>query len=159
MQYLAHVEVSKGSRQKYEYDKENNKLVLDRLLHNSMHYPYNYGYIDNTLADDGDALDVMILTPECLQPNSWVMIRPIGHLVMEDEKGVDEKVIGVIANDVGTDKYQDIADLDDHVKDEIENFFKNYKNMEKNKWSKVGEWKPMRATQQLLHTCQENYNV
>ena len=85
------IEVSKNSRAKYEFNKEKNRIELDRILHSAVFYPQNYGYMPNTLCGDGDALDILVLTSEPLQPGTYCHARPICHLNMVDEKGMDEK--------------------------------------------------------------------
>lgn len=154
MKLWAHIEVSKNSRQKYEFNGQ--RLVLDRLLKRSIHYPYNYGYIENTLADDGDPLDVMIISSESLLPNTWVEIEPIGYLNMEDEKGMDQKVIAKICNDPETYELKDISGLSTFILDEIKIFFETYKNNDNNKWSRVYGWFSKEDSLNLIKICQEN---
>ena len=95
----AYIEVAKGSRFKYEWDNDMNSLVLDRVLHSSVVYPYNYGFFPQTLCNDGDPLDVLVMCDGELLPGSVVFVRPICYMVMEDEKGLDEKVLAVVDKD------------------------------------------------------------
>jgi len=136
------IEVPKGSGQKYEIDfnmKKGPTLRLDRLLTSSMSYPGNYGYIPNTTSEDGDPLDALLLIPYPLHPGCVVECRPIGVLIMTDEKGLDEKILVLPANSVDQ-TFKDIDDISQMPKtivDSIEHFFTYYKIKEENKWSKV----------------------
>jgi inorganic pyrophosphatase len=137
------IEVSKGSNVKYEFDKKKNMLRCDRILHTSMSYPGNYGYIENTLSLDGDPIDVLVLCDFPLQPLSLITIKLIGVLLMTDEKGVDEKLIAVPTDDVDPAS-KDINKLDDLPKsllEKIKHFFEHYKDTEKNKWVDVQGFK------------------
>jgi inorganic pyrophosphatase len=129
------VEIEKNSNQKFEYDKKENTLVLDRELKYPFFYPYSYGFIPNTLALDGDELDILVISPVNYPKGSFLQGYIIGALVMEDEKGMDEKILIVPTKD-----YEIIKDLEnvnpESLKD-LEWFFANYKNNEKNKWSKT----------------------
>lgn len=140
------VEVQQGSNLKYEIDHNTINepiLRLDRILSSSMAYPGNYGYIPNTLAEDGDALDALILTPYQLHPGCIVSCKPIGVLIMSDEKGLDEKILTVPSNEVDS-TYQQVNDLTDLPKptlDKIQHFFAYYKMNDPTKWSKVEGFK------------------
>lgn len=138
----AFIEVTKESNIKYEHDHETGKLVCDRVLHTSCVYPYNYGYIDGTLAGDGDPLDIMVVTGYGLVAGSYIKCKLLGVLYTEDEKGTDEKLIAVPVDKI--DPYmRDINGLDDLKKiqrDKIKFFFEHYKKLEPNKWVKVTEW-------------------
>lgn len=133
------IEISKNSNLKYEFDKDQNLLRLDRLLSSSMCYPSNYGYIPNTLAEDGDALDILVICPYTIAPNTIIKTKIIGALVMTDEKGLDEKIIAVPSDEV--DKHSidinDLSDVKEHVKEKIKHFFTYYKGTDNDKWSKV----------------------
>ena len=133
------IEVSANSNVKYEMDKESGALMVDRFLHTPMFYPANYGFLPHTLADDGDPLDALVLTRWKLQEGSVIKARPIGVLLMEDEKGMDEKIICVPAKklDKVYENINDIKDLPQQVIDEIKHFFEHYKDLEKGKWVKV----------------------
>lgn len=133
------IEVSANSNVKYEMDKESGALMVDRFLHTPMFYPANYGFLPHTLADDGDPLDALVLTRWKLQEGSVIKARPIGVLLMEDEKGMDEKIICVPAKklDKAYENINDIKDLPQQVIDEIKHFFEHYKDLESGKWVKV----------------------
>ena len=127
---------------KYEIDKDMDALLVDRFMATPMFYPANYGYINNTLADDGDPLDVLVITPYQVVPGSVIRARPVGVLKMSDEAGGDEKLLAV-PHEKLTQLYNDIHDIDDVpqlLKDQIVHFFENYKDLEKGKWVKVKGW-------------------
>ncbi|MCY4472280.1 MAG: inorganic diphosphatase [Kistimonas sp.] len=128
---------------KYEIDKNSSALFVDRFVSTSMTYPANYGYIPQTLADDGDPLDVLVITPCPVVPGSVVRCRPVGMLQMADEKGQDEKIIAVPVRDL-TELYehvQEYSDLPALLLKQIEHFFEHYKDLEPRKWVKVEGWK------------------
>ena len=133
------IEITYGSKIKYELDKKNNKLVVDRILQASMVYPANYGYIDSTLAQDGDPLDVLVLTHYNLIPGCSIEINPIGVIFMEDEKGVDEKILAIPSKkvDKNNDNIHDISDIPQQTVAEIVHFFEHYKDLEENKYVKI----------------------
>ena len=120
----------KGSKNKYEMDKETGALRLDRILYTSTHYPANYGFIPRTWADDGDPLDVLVLCSECIRPLSLVECYPIGVITMEDGGSLDEKIIAIPFQDPTYNTYQDISELPNHVASEIRHFFRVYKGLE-----------------------------
>lgn len=154
------IEVSKGSNVKYEFDKEKNMLRCDRILSTSMAYPGNYGYIDNTLSEDGDPIDVLLVCDFPLQPLSLISIKIIGVLMMTDEKGQDEKLIAVPTSDVDPDS-EDINTLEDLPKsllNKIKHFFEHYKDTEKNKWVKVDEFKNAKEAMDIYQESIERYN-
>ena len=147
------IEVSKLSRQKYEYDETAKRLYLDRLLPRGIQYPQNYGFIPSTLGKDGDALDVLVISDEALMPLSYVKIRIVGYLDMEDEKGQDEKLVGFIANDPTHQHIDDICQVPQDIKDEIALFFETYKTHETDKWSNVYEWHTHADAKALIEQC------
>ena len=127
---------------KYEIDKDMDALLVDRFMATPMFYPANYGYINNTLADDGDALDVLVITPYPVVPGAVIRARPVGVLKMSDEAGGDEKLLAV-PHEKLTTLYNDIQDIDDVpqlLKDQIAHFFENYEDLEKGKWVKIEGW-------------------
>ena len=127
---------------KYEIDKDMDALLVDRFMATPMFYPANYGYINNTLADDGDPLDVLVITPYPVMPGSVIRARPVGVLKMSDEAGGDEKLLAV-PHEKLTQLYNDMHDIDDVpqlLKDQIVHFFEHYKDLEKGKWVKVEGW-------------------
>ena len=129
-EFIAVVEISKGSKQKYEMDKKTGLLRLDRILYTSTHYPANYGFIPHTLANDADPLDVLVLCSESLVPMSLVNCYPIGVIVMNDGGAVDEKIIAIPFADPNYNTYKSIHDLPQHVFDEMRHFFQVYKQLE-----------------------------
>ena len=153
----AYIEVSKNSRFKYEWDDKVNTLVLDRILHSSVVYPYNYGFFPQTLCDDGDPLDVLVMCDGELLPGSVVYVRPICYMIMEDEKGQDEKVLAVVDKDPRLDEIKTMNDIPKHIIHEITNFFETYKILEKDKWVKVGNWKNKEETLKLIRDSNETY--
>ena len=136
--FVCVIEISKGSKNKYELDKETGLLILDRILHTSTHYPANYGFIPRTYGDDGDPLDVLLLCSEPVQPMTLVRAYPIGVISMLDNGKNDEKIIAVPFNDPNYNCYHDISELPSHVVDEMEHFFTVYKALE-NKTTAVNE--------------------
>ena len=136
--FYAVVEITKGSKMKYELDKETGLLVLDRILYTSTHYPANYGFIPRTLADDGDPMDVLVLSSESLLPMSLVRCYPIGVITMNDNGAADEKIIAIPFNDPTYNNYKSISELPSHIFEEMQHFFRVYKELE-NKSTSVSE--------------------
>ncbi|WP_317168630.1 inorganic diphosphatase [Blattabacterium cuenoti] len=134
------VEIPKGSRNKYEFDKKNNLIRLDRVLYSPMNYPTDYGFIPNTLSLDGDPLDALVLLTEPTVPGCLIKVKPIGIFFMKDEKGEDEKILCVPIADPNYNTINDIIDIPIHTKKEIEHFFSVYKDLE-NKKVQIGNWK------------------
>lgn len=128
--FVAVVEISKNSKQKYELDKQTGMLRLDRILYTSTHYPANYGFIPRTLSGDGDPLDVLILCSESLIPLSLVECYPIGVITMNDNGFVDEKIIAVPVTDPTYNSFKEVCELPNHMFDEMQHFFKVYKQLE-----------------------------
>ncbi len=124
------VEIPKGSRNKYEYDSETGQIVLDRMLFTSMQYPADYGFIEGTLAGDGDALDALVFVGEPTFPGCRITARPIGLFRMRDEKGPDEKILCVPLRDPTWSHVENISDLQQNLLNEIEHFFAVYKDLE-----------------------------
>lgn len=156
-QLPAYIEVSAGSRNKYEWDQEIGILMLDRVLHSAVHYPNDYGFIPQTLCGDGDPLDVLVIGTAPLMPGCVVHCRPICHLLMEDEKGMDEKVLAVLSNDPHYEEYQAMRDIPTHKLREVSAFFETYKQLESKKWAKVLGWKGTAETHQLVEESHKNY--
>jgi inorganic pyrophosphatase len=140
VEFDATIEIPKGSRNKYEVDHLTGRLRLDRYLFTSMAYPANYGYIDNTLGEDGDPLDVLVLLPEPVVPGVLILVRPVGMYKMVDEAGGDDKVLAVPAGDPRWDHIQDIGDVPDWELEPIKHFFERYKDLEPGKFVKGSEW-------------------
>ncbi|MBV7269508.1 inorganic diphosphatase [Winogradskyella luteola] len=151
------IEIPKGSRNKYEYDFELNKIRFDRMLFSSMMYPGDYGFIPETLALDGDPLDVLILTAEPTFPMCVMEVKPIGVFHMADEKGPDEKLICVPVSDPIWNKRNDVFDLNPHRLKEIEHFFQVYKDLEKKKVD-VGGWGDAAEAVRIFDKCIDRYN-
>jgi inorganic pyrophosphatase len=131
-----------GEPIKYEMDKTSGALFVDRFLYTSMRYPGNYGFVPNTLSDDGDAIDVLIASTRAITPGAVINCRPIGVLIMKDEAGQDEKVIAVPSNKL-TLRYKDVENVSDLPKitlDQIEHFFAHYKDLESEKWVELDRW-------------------
>ena len=150
------IEIPKGSRNKYEYDFELNKIRFDRMLFSSMMYPGDYGFVPKTLALDGDPLDVLVLGHEPTFPMCVVEVKPIGVFHMADEKGQDEKVICVPVSDpIWSDK-NDLSDINPHRLKEIEHFFKVYKDLEKKKVD-VGGWGNAQEAREIYSDCVVRY--
>lgn len=133
------IEISKGSNIKYEYDEKSNELVIDRVLHNSNVYPYNYGYIPNTLAPDNDPVDIIIISDYSFIPGCYAECKIIGGIETEDEKGIDDKIIGILNNnlDPKSKLINDINDISKYELDKIIYFLIHYKDGEENKFIKV----------------------
>lgn len=141
------IEIPKGSRNKYEVDHETGRVFLDRVLYTSFAYPTDYGYFENTLGEDGDPVDALVLLEYPLFPGVGVKVRPVAQLNMEDDGGIDTKVICVPAGDRRWDHIQDLADVAEQTRNEIEHFFKHYKDLEPGKWVKIGEWEGAEASE------------
>lgn len=138
--YSAVIEISKGSKMKYELDKETGLLRLDRVLYTSTHYPANYGFIPLTLAKDNDPLDVLVLCSEQIEPMALVDCYPIGVISMLDNGAPDDKIISIPFNDPTYNTYKDISQLPQHIFDEMIHFFSVYKTLE-NKETVIDEAK------------------
>lgn len=151
------IEVSQASRMKYEWSHKKKALELDRVLHSAVFYPHNYGFIPQTLCDDGDPLDVLVMCDGPLIPGCFVQVRPICYMIMEDEKGNDEKLLAVVEKDPHYSHIQSINDIPSHTLKEISQFFETYKTLEKEKWVKVGEWKNKDEALKLIKFTHEKY--
>lgn len=136
--FICVIEIPKGSKKKYELDKETGYIILDRILHTSTHYPANYGFIPRTYGDDGDPLDVLLLCSESIEPLTLVRAYPIGVISMIDNGRNDEKIIAIPFSDPTYNQYTNIDQLPKHIFDEMRHFFTVYKNLE-NKTTAVNE--------------------
>jgi inorganic pyrophosphatase len=148
-----------GEPIKYEMDKASGALFVDRFLYTSMRYPGNYGFVPNTLSDDGDAIDVLIASTRAITPGAVINCRPIGVLIMKDEAGQDEKVIAVPSNEL-TLRYKDIANVTDLPKitlDQIEHFFAHYKDLESEKWVELDRWGDAAEARDLISQSMAAY--
>ncbi len=130
-EFVVVIEIEKGSKNKYELDKESGALILDRILYTSTHYPANYGFIPRTYADDKDPLDVLVLCSEGIRPLTLVKCYPIGMISMIDGGFYDDKIIAIPVHDPLYNNYRSINDLPKHIFDEIVHFFRVYKELEK----------------------------
>lgn len=146
------IEIPKGSRNKYEYDFKLKKVRYDRMIFSSMMYPADYGFIPETLALDGDPLDVLVLVTEPTFPGCVMEVKPIGVFHMEDEKGPDEKVICVPVSDPIWNRVNDLSELNPHLIKEIEHFFQVYKDLEKKKVS-IGGWGALEDAKDIVAKC------
>ena len=154
--FFAVIEIEKGSKNKYEMDKETGALRLDRILYTSTHYPANYGFIPRTWAEDGDPLDVLVLCSETIRPLSLVECYPIGVLTMEDQGSVDEKIIAILFVVLIYNVYCDITGLPEHVSSEIRHFFRVYKSLE-GKETAVSDVLPREKAIEVIIKCQNAY--
>lgn len=154
--FYAVVEITKGSKMKYELDKETGLLVLDRILYTSTHYPANYGFIPRTLAEDGDPMDVLVLSSESLLPLSLVRCYPIGVIIMNDNGSRDEKVIAIPYSDPTYNGYKSIQELPKHIFDEMQHFFRVYKELE-NKPTSVSEVHDVDKAISVVQTSIDSY--
>ena len=156
--FIAVVEISKGSKQKYEMDKKTGLLRLDRILYTSTHYPANYGFIPHTLAADNDPLDVLILCSESLIPMSLVKCYPIGVIIMNDSGDIDEKIIAIPDTDPNYNTYKSIHDLPKHIFDEMQHFFTVYKQLE-NKDTTVDVVKDRAEALKIIEEAMNSYKA
>lgn len=150
------VEIPKGSRNKYEYDEEKKMFRYDRMIFSSMHYPSDYGFVPDTLAEDGDALDALVLVSEPTFPGCLIETHPIGLFRMRDEKGPDAKIICVPVSDPVWSKIASLDDMNPHLIREIEHFFQVYKDLEKKKVGIEG-WEDKAAAYNAIKSSQERY--
>ena len=150
------IEIPTGSQNKYEFDKEANVFRLDRVLYSPMHYPTEYGYIENTLAEDGDPLDVLVLTTFPTFPGCVIESRVIGVLVMSDDKGQDEKLLAVPTKDPRFNEVHSLEDVAPHTLKEIAHFFQVYKDLE-NKETKIEGWQGVEVAKKILEESIARY--
>jgi len=146
---------------KYEVDKDSGAIFVDRMLKTAMYYPCNYGYVPHTLCGDGDPVDVLVVLPLPMLPGTVVRCRPVGVLQMKDEAGEDSKVLAVPLTEV-TGIYRDIetlSDLDQMLLDQIEHFFEHYKDLEKNKWVRTGDWEGLDAARKEIIEAVARYQA
>lgn len=151
------IEIPEGSRVKYEIDEETGELMVDRVMHTAMSYPVNYGAIIGTHGQDGDALDALVFLSEQVVPNSVVKCKVIGVLEMEDEEGIDHKLICVPAApkiDPICGTWESLDDIPEAKKTQIRHFFERYKDLEQGKWVKLKDWKDTAAALEILEAAQ-----
>ena len=154
--FICVIEISKGSKKKYELDKETGFIMLDRILYTSTHYPANYGFIPRTYGDDKDPLDVLLLCSEPLEPLSLVRAYPIGVISMIDNGRNDEKIIAIPFNDPTYNHYTNIDQLPNHIFEEMRHFFSVYKNLE-NKTTAVNEVSDRDAAIKVIENAIDSY--
>jgi inorganic pyrophosphatase len=153
---MALVEIPKGSRNKYEYDPERQMVRFDRMLFSAVHYPSDYGFILDTLGQDGDPLDALILVSEPTFPGCLIEVKPIGMFKMWDEKGRDENILCVPISDPHWNVMNSLADVNPHLLTEIEHFFTVYKDLERKKVSVEG-WEDLKEAIVILHEAQRAF--
>jgi inorganic pyrophosphatase len=155
------IEVPLNSNIKFELDKESGAVFVDRVLYSAVHYPANYGFVANTLSDDGDPADILVLCDYVLPPGSVIKCRLVGVLMTEDESGGDEKLLAVPTQKIDPtyEGIQDIGDIPEHTLNRIKNFFETYKMLEPNKWVKVSGFKDKAAATSILDKAIKNYKA
>ena len=154
--FIVAIEISKGSKNKYELDKATGLIMLDRILYTSTRYPANYGFIPKTYADDDDPLDVLVLCSESLVPLSLVRCYPVGVIRMKDSNANDDKIIAIPFGDPNWNCYNEIGELPPHLAAEIEHFFQVYKNLEHKETSNI-EVLDKEEAKKIIATSIENY--
>ncbi len=155
------IEVPLNSNIKFEIDKESGTVEVDRVLYSAVHYPANYGFVANTLSDDGDPADILVLCDYVLPAGSVIKCRLVGVLMTEDESGGDEKLLAVptVKIDPTYKGIQDLSDIPEHTLNRIKNFFETYKMLEPNKWVKVSGFKDKAAATEILDQAIKNYKA
>ena len=149
-----------GEPIKYEVDKASGALFVDRFLHTAMYYPCNYGFLPHTLSDDGDPCDMLVVGRRPIQPGAVLRSRPIGVLIMEDEAGLDEKVLAVPVNKLHPfySDVQSYKDLPEILLDQIAHFFQHYKDLEKGKWVKIKRWGDAEEAAKIIQASIDKYD-
>lgn len=150
------IEIPKGSRNKYEVDHETGKVYLDRYLFTPMAYPADYGFIDHTLGEDGDPMDALVILPESVLPGVIVNARIVGVFKMTDEAGGDDKLLCVL-DDPRFEQFQDINDISQFTRDEIEHFFVHYKDLEPGKEVSASGWGDKAEAEKIYQASIERY--
>lgn len=155
---IVFVEIPKGSFNKYEFDEELGGLKLDRSLYGSLYFPFEYGFVKDTLGKDGDPLDCILISTFPTFPGCYVSARVIGLLEMEDEGGIDHKILSLPTEkiDPRLSHIKELKDLPEHLKKEIRDFFENYKNLEPGKWVKLKDFKPKQEAEKLIKEARIN---
>ena len=153
---LAFIEIPRGSRNKYEYDEEHRAFMLDRVLYSSVHYPTDYGFIPDTLAEDGDHLDILVVVHEPTFPGCLIESRVLGGLDMADEKGSDFKVLAVPVGDPRFREYQKLEDVHEYRLKEIETFFATYKLLEEKETQVLG-WHGLEEARRVIQECRDKF--
>jgi len=151
------IEIPRGSRNKYEYDHERHIVRLDRRLFTATVYPADYGFVPDTLSEDGDPLDALVLLDDPTFPGCWVSCRPVGVFWMTDDAGPDAKLLCVPAGDPRWDRVQDLPDMPAHLTDEIRHFFEVYKALEPGKYANVRGWEGADAAMAEIEACRARF--
>jgi inorganic pyrophosphatase len=159
VQFDVTIEIPKGQRNKYEVDHHTGRVRLDRYLYTPMAYPTDYGFIEDTLGEDGDPLDALVLLPQPLLPGVLVEARPVGMFRMVDEHGGDDKVLCVPAGDPRWDHIKDIGDVPTFELDEIKHFFVHYKDLEPGKFVKAADWVSRAEAEAEVLRSQERFKA
>ncbi len=154
------IEIPMNSSVKYEFDKEACLIRVDRFLYTSMAYPFNYGFVPGTLEEDGDPIDILVLSREPLYPGVLIEVVPIAVLVTEDENGLDNKIVAVPKGKIDPyfESYHDVEDIPTVIKNKIKHFFEHYKELEPGKWVKVKEWRHAEDAKAIIKSAIERYN-
>ncbi len=155
--FIACIEIEKGSKNKYELDKETGLIILDRVLYTSTHYPMNYGFIPKTLSQDSDPLDVFVLCSQPIEKMSLVRCYPIGVVIMTDKNEKDEKIIAIPFGDPQYNSYTDISELPEHIFEELVHFLKVYKQLE-NKQVAIQYRGGSEDSKKVIAQCINDYN-
>ena len=154
------IEIPMNSSVKYEYDEDAGVIRVDRFLYTAMVYPFNYGFIPGTLEEDGDPVDVLVVTSQPVYPGTVMEVKPIGVLITEDEEGPDSKIVAVPKDklDPQFKTINDIDDLPSSIKEKIRHFFEHYKELEPGKWVKVKEWKGADVAREKIASAINRFN-
>ncbi|MGB9598720.1 MAG: inorganic diphosphatase [Minisyncoccales bacterium] len=161
MEILVFVEIPKGSKLKFEFDEKLGGLKLDRILYGPNYFPFEYGFIKDTLGEDKDPLDCVLLSSFSTFPGCLVKARPIGLLEMEDEEGIDHKILAVPGEKIDPHfkEIQDVSDLPEHTKKEIKEFFETYKRLEPGKWVKLKDFREKSVAEKIIEESQRRANL
>ncbi len=151
------IEVMSGSRDKYEYSIKWENFVLDRIIPSSVVFPVEYGFVPQTWFEDNDPLDIMALSFEPLEVGCMAKVRVVGALIIEDEEGLDAKILSVLVNDARFEGYNDIDDVHTHQRKEIQEFFETYKRLEPHKWAVAKEWKNAKDAMEIVNYAMKKY--
>ncbi len=153
------IEIPMGSSVKYEFDKENCIVAVDRFLYTSMSYPFNYGFVPGTLEEDGDPVDILVISREPVYPGSLIEVVPIAVLNMEDEEGLDWKIVAVPKPKLDPlyKDWKDVTDIPEALKDKIKHFFEHYKELEPGKWVKVRGWEGKDKAHEIIMAAIKRY--
>ena len=160
MEILIFIEIPKNSKVKFEFDEKLKAIKLDRVLYRPNYFPFEYGFIKETLGEDGDPLDCVLISSESTFPGCLVEARPIGVLEMEDEEGIDNKILAVPLEKIDPNfkEIEDVSDLPSHLKIKIKEFFETYKRLEPEKWVKLRDFKRREEAEKLIEEAKKKFN-